>query len=379
MYAYLEKGGYFAQISEGMEALGAQELTELGAKHVKPAFRGIYFYADKKALYRINYSGRMISRVLAPIKRFYCKSTDELYRCAKQINWPRFFNTDETFAVFANVSNSDIRHSKYAALRLKDAIADRFRDRFNCRPNVKTLNPDLWINLYIEKNQAVISLDTSGGSLHRRGYRKKTGDAPMQETLAAAILELTKWNGESPLYDPMCGSGTLLCEALMKYSRIPPGYFRKKFGFEHLPDFDNAIWQSVKRTANARIQKLSPKLIYGSDIDNDAVACARTNVKGIKGGKNVSIMRMDYQDIDALEDHLIICNPPYGLRLEKNTDMAGLYKRLGDFLKKRCKGSTAYIYFGKREMIKKIGLRTTWKKPLKNGGLDGRLARYDLY
>ena len=231
MYEYQRKKTYFAQIADDIKETAVRELAALGARKIRPAYRGIYFNAGREALYRINYSTRLASRILAPLVTFNCAAASELYNMAKQIKWTDFFSGKNTFAVFSNVSNSRIFNSHYASLRLKDGIVDSFREMSGKRPDIDSRNPDIWLNLHIRNDKAVISLDTSGGSLHRRGYRKDSVSAPMQETVAAAIIGYSKWDGSVPLYDPMCGSGTLLCEALMYYCRIPSGFFREHFGF----------------------------------------------------------------------------------------------------------------------------------------------------
>jgi putative N6-adenine-specific DNA methylase len=298
---------------------------------------------------------------------------------AKQIRWEDFFSEGNTFAISGDVSNSAISHSKFAALRLKDAVADYFMEKTGRRPSVSVRNPNILLHLHIRNDKALISLDTSGGALHRRGYREESVSAPMQETVAAAIIRYSEWDGSAPLYDPMCGSGTLLCEALMRYCNIPAGVYRKQFGFEFLPDFDGADWKRVKKEADGSIRKLPAGLIAGSDVSAKAVATARTNLKRLQGGKNVSVKKADFRTLPALEGNVIVANPPYGIRLGKDEDLDIFYKSLGDFLKQKCKGSTAFVYFGDREYIKKIGLRTSWKKAIKAGGLDGRLAKYEMY
>jgi putative N6-adenine-specific DNA methylase len=378
-FSYQHNNRFFAQIADGMEELGSQELQQLGAEDVQTTFRGLYFTAEKEALYRINYSARMISRVFAPLLSFACHTTKYLYKTARTIPWTNLFGLDETFVISANVSNSKIRHSQYASLVLKDAIVDSFREMYNERPDVARIDADICFNLHIANNKATIYLDTSGGSLHRRGYREETGDAPMQETLAAAIIYLSQWDGNTPLYDPMCGSGTLLFEALMQYCRIPSAYFRKNFGFEHMPDFDNRIWSGVKKAVNRDIRPLPKGLVAGSDSSHKAIETAKTNSRNLPSGRNVVLAKRAFEDIDALENTTIVCNPPYGLRMKNKQDMGEFMKAFGDFLKQRCTGCVAYIYFGNRELIKKIGLRSTWKKPLKNGPLDGRLVKYELY
>ena len=244
-FSYQRSNRYFAQTASGFETLATDEFRALGARQIKSGFRGIHFSADPAHLFAVNYQSRLATRILAPLTSFPCHNRDDLYRAGKAIDWSALFSTDKTFGIFANVSgNAGLTHSKFAALCLKDAVADFFRSRFGRRPDVDKLTPDVWLNLHIDKTRATISLDTSGGSLHRRGYRRESVEAPMQETLAAAIVTISAWNGKRPLIDPMCGSGTLLCEALMRVCRIPAGYLRPRFGFECLPDFNKALWQA---------------------------------------------------------------------------------------------------------------------------------------
>lgn len=379
MYSYQQGGRYFAQITDGAEELATAELVRLGARDVKPGFRGLYFSADNASLYRIAYAARLITRVLAPLIAFDCHSAKYLYRRAGEIPWRDFIAVDGTFAVFANVSNSAIRHSRYAALRVKDAIVDQFRDASGRRPSIDTRDPDVWVGLYIQGNHASISLDLSGGSMHRRGYRQETVEAPMQEHVAALIVAMTGWDGDTPLIDPMCGSGTLLAEALMHHCRVPAGYLRERFGCERLPDFDARVWRDVKREANSAIRSLAPELITGSDADAGAVHAARANCRLLPGGDRVNVVKRRFESIDSLGGVTIVCNPPYGLRLGRKDAMPAFMKRFGDFLKQRCAGSTAYVYVGHRELLKHVGLRTSWKRAISTGGLDGRLAKYDLY
>ncbi len=376
---YLQTQRYFAQIAEGFQAAASQELTALGATAVEPGFRGLHFTADRAALYRINYQARLLTRVLAPLAVFRCRHREDLYQAARRIDWPALFSVDRTFAVFANVNaNPGLTHSKFAALCLKDAVADAFRERHGRRPDVDRDDADIWLNLYIEKEQATISLDTSGGSLHRRGYRRETVAAPMQETLAAAMVAASGWRGEKPLYDPMCGGGTLLCEALMHLAAIPAGYLRSRFGFQSMPDFDGGLWRQIKSSADAQIRPIAPGAIAGSDIDPAAVKAAAINCVTLPGGRQIHLTRSDLFALPALENRVILCNPPYGIRLTDG-NLGAFYKELGNFLKRRCKGSEAYLYFGNREMLKQIGLRPAWKRPMRNAGLDGRLAKFELY
>jgi putative N6-adenine-specific DNA methylase len=379
VFVYQVSQRYFAQITDGADELATHELESLGASEVKPGFRGLYFTADAAALYRIVYAARVITRVLAPLVTFDCHSAKYLYRRAGEIRWDEFLGPDDTFAVFANVSNSAIRHSKYAALRVKDAVADQFRDTAGRRPDVDTADPDVWINLYLQGNHAVVSLDVSGGSMHRRGYRRSTVEAPMMEHVAAAVIAMTGWDGERPLVDPMCGSGTLLAEALMSTCRVPSGYLRRRFGVERLPDFDPSLWLETRRELDGAVRALEPGLIGGSDASGEAVRAARANCALLPGGNSVTVVRRRFESIERLDNTTIVCNPPYGRRIGASDAMPAFMRAFGDFLKQRCTGSTAYIYVGDRSLLKHVGLRTAWKRPLPTGGLDGRLARYDLY
>ena len=379
MFDYQKKGAYFAQIADGLEETGTAELEELGADGARAVRRGILFQSDPAVLYRINYCTRLCTRILAPLHVFDCPDADAIYRAGLDIDWSSFITPQETFAIFASTAGSGVPHSQFAALKLKDAVADQFRKRYGRRPSVDSRSPDLWINLHVHKNRGTISIDTSGGSLHRRGYRIASGDAPMQETVAAAMVHMSGWDGGVPLADPMCGSGTLVIEAAMAHCRIPAGILRDRFGFQRLPDFKPSVWVAVKREADQRIRKLPARLIYASDIDARAVSAARKNSRTISGMGAINVLRQDIARIESLENHIILCNPPYGLRMQGHDSLSGFYRRLGDFLKQRCKGSHAYIYFGNREMIKRIGLKPSWKKPLKNGGLDGRLVKYEMF
>lgn len=379
MYLYQRTSRYFAQTADDIKELAEEELQTLGAEETRLVYRGIHFKASAQDLYRINFHTRLVNRVLAPLVSFKCHSDRYLYNKALELRWQDFLNTSQTFAVDATVNHSIVKHSKFAALRLKDAVVDYFRERDGKRPSVDTRDPTVRINLHIDNNEATISLDTSGGSLHRRGYRQKSVEAPMGETLAAAIIRSTGWQADSPLHDPFCGSGTLLCEAYMHACRIPAGNLRNRFGFENLPDFDRAPWEQVRAQGRKAIAPIEEGMIAGSDLSNQAVDSARHNCSLIDEHNAVKLRQCDVFDIDSLAGKTIICNPPYGIRLHKHANLSDFYKKFGDFLKQRCQGATAYIYFGERKYIKNIGLRSSWKKPLSNGGLDGRLVKYELY
>ncbi len=377
---YQRTNAYFAQIAGGLEELGAKELTALGATDLNIINRGLDFKADQETLMRINYRSRLVTRVLAPMHKFRAETPEALYLETKRIDWTNIFRLDQTFAVFANVSYSNIDHSQFAALKVKDSVVDMFRKRYRQqRPNIDAHEPDLWIALHIHENEATLSIDCSGGSLHKRGYRQQAVEAPIQETLAAAILDVAGWDGKQRLYDPMCGSGTLLSEAWLKAGNIPAQTLRKKFGFMMLPDYDRRVWVKVKFEEENKIKMVRGGLIRGSDIDPKAVKLTRGNNARLPGGDELRVKTMDFRDLPAMENHLIVCNPPYGIRLMKDADMGAFYKDFGDFLKQKCKGSQAFVYFGDRELIGTVGLKASMKMPIRNGGLDGRLVWYELY
>ncbi len=378
-YLYEKESLYFAQVAESVKDIAIKELRNLGAYDLKPVFRGIWFKATKKDFYRITYFSRLISRILAPLVSFECHDKDDLYKAARKIRWEEFLTPEKTFSIMANVSESDITHSNFAGLRVKDAIADYFRDRANKRPNVDSKVPYITINIHIHKNLATLTIDASGGPLHKRGYREESVSAPMQETVAAAIIRLSEWDGNLPLYDPMCGSGTLLCEALMMYCQIPAQIFRTSFGFERLPDFDAILWEQIKKDARDNFRDLKKGLISGSDVSEQSVNAVKTNIMGLHFGSEITIEQKDFQDIESIDNSVIVTNPPYGIRMGKEQNLNKFYENFGLFLKNKCRKSTAFVYFGEPRYIKKVPLSPSWKRPLKIGGLDGKLVKYELY
>lgn len=379
-YLYQEHRTFFAQVAHPIEAHGGAELEELGATHVDPAYRGVHFAADAPTLRRIVYCARIPTRVLAPLVTFDCHSDRYLYkRACEEVDWMALIGVEKTFAIFATVSNSRISHSKYAALKLKDAIVDTIRKETGSRPSVDRHDPDVSLNLHIENNRATISLDVAGFSLHRRGYRLDALEAPLQETVAASIIRMSEWSGDTPLMDPMCGSGTLVAEAYMFAANIPAQILHSNFGFEQLPDHDAEGWDAQRKRLDAAIKPVPEGLITGSDIQGEAISMAQLNLDRLPGASVVHLERKDFRHLGEFENGVIVTNPPYGLRIGNRDALPELFKNFGDYLKQKCTNSTAYIYVGKPALLKLVGLRTSWKKELVNGALEGRLGRYDLY
>ncbi len=367
---------YFAVVSGSLEKHAREELESFGATVHTEVPRGLLFSATPQQLYRILYGARLIQRVLYTLLNFDCHSHKYLYQQArKNIDWLSLFSVDMTFGIICNVSNSFTRHSLYSSQKLKDAICDSFRERFDARPDFTTQNPDILFNLHIHENKATIALDILGQSMHRRGYRLQTVEAPLQETLAAAIVKLSGWEGETPLWDPMCGSGTILAEAAMHYCRIPAGYLRDNHRVKYLPDFDEKLWEKTTKEANAQIRALPSGLIRGSDINPEAIKAAQNNLQLLPGGKNIELSTLRFEHAPAGFSGTVITNPPYGVRLGATDEVVKLYNDLGDFLKQKCKGSTAYVLCGSKDLIKALRLRAHWGKHLKNADLDTRLAK----
>jgi len=367
-----------AKTMAGMEELLADELKAIGAQQIVKGNRMVKCTGDKKLVYRANYECRTALRILLPFKSFKIKNQEDFYRRAKEIPWEKYLNVDSTFSITKVVKHSTFSNSQFAVLKLKDAIADRFMSRKGKRPSVDLDHSDLAINLHLVDNHATLSLDSSGDSLHKRGYRTATGPAPLNEVLAAGLILLTNWDRKIDFYDPMCGSGTFLIEAAMIARNIPPGYFRKQFGFQHWNDYDFNLWKEVKNQALDRIQENTPN-ITGFDVSNTMVQIARQNIRNTGLQSLVSVFKKDFFKLQpASSEGILIMNPPYDLRL-KEEDTNKLYKEIGDTLKTNFSGYTAYVFSGNLEALKKLGLRPSRRMVLYNGPIEARLAKYDLY
>ncbi|PKN74074.1 MAG: RNA methyltransferase [Candidatus Cloacimonetes bacterium HGW-Cloacimonetes-3] len=373
---YIKTDKYFAQVAGSVEAYAKAELESMGAKVLQEVPRGIRFGCDKATLYRIVYCSRILQRVLAPLASFQCHSEKYLFsQASKILDWTALFSPDESFSIDCNVSNSHISHSLYAGQLLKDAICDSFRNKYGRRPDFKTQGADINFNLHIRDNWATIALDLTGISMHKRGYRVGANLAPLQETLAAAMVVMSGWKGDRPLLDPMCGSGTILAEALMRYCNIPSGYLRKDTGMPYLPDYDSELYAAIRKQENSRIIPLPKGLISGSDISVGSITYAEENLANLPGGENVELMVTPFQLLSKQSGRCIITNPPYGVRIGNDETTKTLYHDLGDFLKQKCPDSESYILCGSKELVPELHLRAYWKKSLKNGDLDTKLAK----
>ncbi|MDJ0689810.1 MAG: THUMP domain-containing protein [Xenococcaceae cyanobacterium MO_188.B32] len=371
---------YFATVARGLEETAAVELAELGATNIRPDFAGVHFQGDKALLYRVNLWARIIFRVLVPIAEVKSYNSQQLYRSVQKLNWSAYLQPDMSIAVNCTGKNNNLNHTHFTALQIKNAIVDWQKDKYGERSNIDVEKPDLLINAHIHKNQCILSLDSSGSSLHRRGYRPAMGIAPLKETLAAALITMSDWTPDLPFLDPLCGSGTLAIEAALKALNIAPGLYRQQFGFQTWLDFDRSLWQQIRQEAEAnKLPELSAPII-GSDRDLDIIEQARVNVQNCGLDTQVRFYQQELSEIEAPADQgIIICNPPYGQRIGNTEELGALYKLLGDIFKQRFTGWTAYIITGNKELAKKIGLRTSRRLPVYNGSLPCTLLKYELY
>jgi putative N6-adenine-specific DNA methylase len=371
---------YFATVARGLETIAAQELESLGAQEVRPEFTGVHFVGDKALLYRVNLWARTIFRVLVPIREFYCSNSDLLYREVQKISWDDYLQPHNTLAVDCTGGNEKLNHTHFTALQVKNAIVDQQRRRWGQRSSVDTENPDVLINAHIHQDRCILSLDSSGTSLHRRGYRSAMGLAPLKETLAAALLDMAEWDARLPFLDPLCGSGTLPLEAGLKALNIAPGLFRQKFGFVSWLDFDEHLWQELRESAKNTQKSDLKALISGSDRDPDVIDQAYTNASRCGIEDKITFTQTELSQIEAPTDcGVIICNPPYGERLGDARELGDLYKMLGDVFKQRFQGWTAFILTGNKELAKKVGLKASRRIPVYNGSLPCTLFKYELY
>ncbi len=376
----MNKGAFemIAKTMAGLEDVLAEELTSLGADNLQIGRRMVSFTGDKALLYRANIHCRTALRILKPIHSFKAKNADEVYAEIKKFKWFDYMTEKNTFAVDAVVFSSIFTHSKFVSYRVKDAIVDYFTQKTGKRPSVSVANPDLLINIHIAENQCTLSLDSSGESLHKRGYRVAQTEAPLNEVLAAGMILKTGWRGQSDFVDPMCGSGTLLVEAAMIAMNIPPGIYRSGFAFEKWADFDEGLFDHIYNDDSG--EREFKHKIYGSDISVKAISIATENVKSAGVARYVDLKTMSFQQYTEApsENGILVTNPPYGERI-KPDDLFGLYEMIGERLKHVFAGYTAWILSYKKDCFNKLGLKHSKRIPLVNGSLECEFRSYDLF
>ena len=377
---------FFATAAKGTESIVATELAAIGARKVRSTVGGVHFDGGLETLYRANLWLRTANRVLMPIAEFTCPTPEALYENARNVRWRDWMTVDSTFAVDCNCRDSRISHSHYAALKVKDAIVDEFRDSMGRRPNVDRHRPAFQINAHIAKDHCTLSLDASGDRLHLRGYRRQATEAPLRETLAAAVVGLVEWDNEGMFIDPMCGSGTIVIEAAFKAMNYAPGLLRCGdtgrigFGFQRWRNFDRKLWGRLIDEARAGVREKIPGRILGYDISRPAIRIASENAKSAGLERHVRFMRGDALKLSPRGHRgVIVCNLPYGERTGGEEELQSLYSGFGDVLKQRCAGYTAYLFTGNLQLAKWIGLRTAKRFTLYNGPIECRLLKYELF
>lgn len=368
-----------AKTFKGLEEVLAGELVELGANNVQLERRAVSFTGDKRLLYRANLCLRTASRVLVPITTFKAGDADAVYEQVKQIDWAQYMTLQTGFQIDATVYSDTFRHSRYVTYRVKDAIVDWWNEKEGKRPNVKLSNPDLSLNVHIANETVTLSLDSSGDSLHKRGYRVANTEAPINEALAAGMLLMAGWKGETDFYDLMCGSGTLLIEAALIAQNIAPGIFRKGFAFEKWADFDKELFEDIYNDDSA--ERPFTHHIYGSDASFYAVQQALKNVKSAGQQRTIEVRQIRLQEIkrDNQTPALIMVNPPYGERLAQNKDVMRLYADMGTAFKHQFTGSTAWVISSNEDALKCIGLKPSKRIKLLNGELECWFNQYELF
>jgi putative N6-adenine-specific DNA methylase len=371
---------FYATTAKGVEEVLAGELASLGIGGAVIERGGVRFSGTMESCFRANLWLRTASRIMLPLAEFPCDSPGALYDGVRSISWNDLLTPEMTLAADCSLRDSAMTHSGFVALKTKDAIVDSIRDRCGRRPNVDTRDPDLRVNVHLVKNRCTISLDSSGTPLDRRGYRLDRNEAPLRETLAAALVILSGWDGVSPLVDPMCGSGTIPIEAALMASRRAPGLMRSGYGFQRWPGFDSVLWNRLVAEAHGVAMDSLPVQPLGCDRSSKAIAVACQNSERARTGNLIRFARMELEDFAPPPGPgTIILNPPYGRRLGEEEELKPLYKLIGDILKKRCAGYTAYIFTGSADLAKCIGLKASRRIVLFNGPIECRLLRFDMY
>ncbi len=363
----------------GLEEILAGELSALGAERVTPMNRSVEFYGDRELLYKANLWCRTATRILVPIVDFRAADEKELYNKVLRVDWRKYLTLNQTFVIDAVVSRSGFDNSLYVAQKTKDAVADHFRRKMGKRPSVDLKNPDIRINIYIFGNECTLALDSSGEPLFKRGYRSRTGEAPLNEVLAAGIVMHSGWDRQRPYVDAMCGSGTIVIEAALMARNIAPGLTRERYGFMNWPDFDGGVFKRIIQEARGEIiPKLNFEMV-GSDKDSKQVRDAATNADSAGVGRDIVFKRCRFEDLrPPAPPGVLIINPPYGERMSID-NIRSFYQSIGDTLKKNFTGYDAFIFTGNLAEAKFLGLRTSRRIQLYNGAIECRLLKFEMY
>ena len=361
----------------GLENVLAQELTQIGAHNVQIGRRMVSFTGNKELMYRANFQLHTAIRILKPIRHFKAHSAEDVYEEVQKLDWSKYIGEGKTFSVDSVVYSDEFRNSRFVTYKVKDAIVDQFRERTGNRPNISVANPDIKLSIHIAEDDATLCLDSSGESLHRRGYRQESVEAPLNEVLAAGMILMTGWKGETDFIDPMCGSGTLLVEAALIARNISPGVFRKEFAFEKWPDFDQELFDHIYND-DSQEREFNHK-IYGYDIDMKAVNTANFNVRAAGLTQIIEVKQADFKDFKKpANKSIIVTNPPYGERIS-TPNLLGTYKMIGERLKHEFGGNEAWVLSYKEECFESIGLKPSIKIPLYNGSLECEFRKYTMF
>jgi len=368
---------FHAKTLKGFEDILAGELKDLGASDIQPANRGVDFKGSVSLMYKANLCLRTALRILMPVAAFRAHNPDMLYKKIRSIDWTEHMTYKNSFAIDAVSFSKNFRNSHYIEQKVKDAIVDQFRDNTSVRPSVDLRNADIRINIHVQDTFFTVSLDSSGESLHKRGYRKHAHPASLSEVLAAGMIMRTGWSGDQPFYNPMCGSGTIALEAAMIASNLFPGITGRGYAFQNWPGFDSLLFERVLESLPEPVEPKVP--IYATDIDPEAVRITRNNARALGFDKYLEIKKVDFFKTAAREDPgIVIVNPPYGERLVEE-DINQMYADIGSMLKHHYPGSTAWIFSANREAIKNIGLKAEKKYNLNNGQLECSYLKYTLF
>lgn len=361
----------------GLEEILANEIKKLGGRNVEIKNRAVNCEGDLGFLYKINYSARTALKILVPVHEFKAFNEDKFYEKLYRFPWEDFLKVNQTFAIDATVHSERFTHSRFMTLKMKDAIVDRFQEKFKKRPDIDAKNPDIKFHLHIDRELVTISLDSSGEPLYKRGYRKESGEAPINDVLASGMLQIAGWDGKGNFLDPMCGSGTLLIEAAMIALDLPAQIFRKKFAFQNWKNYDEELFRKIKEFRIGRVKEFEGKIL-GFDIDNKMLSIAKTNVESAEMEDLIEIRKQNFfESKKDLFPLLMVFNPPYDERISINQE--DFYKKIGDTFKQNYPNTLAWLISSDLEAVKKIGLRPSRKIKLFNGKLECRFLQYEMY